>query len=135
MSCDKRGRPREEVIDVEWHDCEFRDTGVLGGEFFPRKQVHPLSLAADATYKIYTLSDVPQSVYVTVISGALSLWFTQHASDPRPDGSQAHMEFVSGQGPKEFILPPGEHSMVVGAANDAACVATVCLIDREAHRR
>lgn len=129
-----RNRCREMPIqEAEWHECEFQDSGLYDGRFYPRLQVTPLLLAADQVYPIETVSDVVQSLYITVISGVLSLWFRDHSADPRPDGDQAHMEFVSDVGTREIVLPPGEKRLVVGAANDATCRATIVIMDREAH--
>lgn len=118
---------------VEWEDCQFHDSGIYDGRYWPLTQVHPLSLAADAVRRIEFLAPVVTTMYVTVITGVLSLWFTDVAADPRPDGEQAHMEFASGQGPVPIVLAPGQHRFTVGAGNDAACTATVVFLNREAH--
>lgn len=133
-NCRANRRPPEDVIEAEWVECEFQDSSVYGGRHWPSRQVHPMSLAAGDTRKVETFAPVPQTLYVTVISGVLSLWFGEAAGDPRPAGDQAHMEFVSGQGPSPVILPPGAHSLIFGAANSAACVATAVVMDREGHK-
>lgn len=115
-------------------DCAFEDSGLYGGMYYPRVKVMPLSLAASAFRNLDIVSDVVTSMYVTVLTGVLSLWFRVTDGALRPGGDQAHMEFVSGQGPVEVILPPGQTQMVVGAGNSAACTATIVAMDREAHK-
>jgi hypothetical protein len=134
MSCGCKGQPRPVHRDeeAEWVQCEFVDTGILGGKYFPRRQIHPIVLAADETRKIGTLSDVTQTMYVTVLAGVLSLWFEDYWQGDITE--QVHATFSTGNGPSEVILPPGEHRLVFFADDDAAVTATVCILDREAHR-
>jgi hypothetical protein len=134
MACGKRLQPIHE--GVEFEQCEFEDSYVYGAQYWPRTQVQPLSLAANAVRRVETISDVVQTMYVHVRSGVLSFWWTDHSGTPDPAavGEQEHMEFTSQPGPHEIILPPGQHRMVFGAGNSAAVVATVTILDREGHR-
>ena len=122
------------IQEAEWTDCTFQDSGLYGGEYWPRKQVHAISITSGNIYPINCVSDVVQSMYVTVISGVCSLWFKSQAGDARPAGDQAHMEFTSGTGPFEIILPPGEHQLIVGAAASLDLVVSIVIMDRERHR-
>jgi hypothetical protein len=118
----------EEAI---WVPCEFEDTGILHGKYFPRRQVHPLSLAANATRRVGVLSDVRQTMLVSVITGTLSGWFESQWTGDTTE--QVHFIWPSGSTLEAMVLPPGEHRFIFQGDNSTAVVATVTFMDREPH--
>jgi|SRR5581483_2362375 len=129
--CDKKRGPVHRTDEATWEQGDYLDTGVLHGKYFPRRQVHALSLAAGATRKVATLSDVRQEMHIHVLSGILSMWWEGSAwSGDTSD--QVHMTWSTGNN-APIKLPPGEHRMRFYADNSAAVVATVTILEVEAH--
>lgn len=129
--CNGKKRPVHRTDEATWEQGEFRDTEILHGKYFPRHKIEALSLASGATRKVRSLSDVRQTVYITVLSGILSMWFEGQWSGDTTE--QIHMTWSTGP-TQELILPPGEHRLVFFADNSAACVATIVILDREEHK-
>lgn len=114
---------------------EYRDSEVLGGDYWPAIGVHPLSLAAGQEMSVNSLSDVRRTMLVNVTSGVAYMWFREMSGRPFVGGDDPHCEFVSGQGPAQVILPPGHWRLMFGAGADLALVACVTLLDRDPHGR
>jgi len=130
--CGCKGKPVAQRDDeAEWIYCDFEDSLVLGGQFFPRTKVEPMSLAENDTRKVSVLSDVCQEMHVHVLSGILSMWFAgQWGGDT---AEQVHMTWSTGNN-HPIRLAPGQHRFVFFADIGAACTATVTFIDCEAHQ-
>lgn len=133
--CGCKGKPVAQHDDeAVWETCDFEDSLILKGQFWPRRQVHPLVLPANTIRRISSLSDVAQSMYVTVLSGDLAMWFESNAGEFSSTGDQIHMLWGTGGTQEAVILPPGLNRMVFIGDNSAACTATVVIMDREAHQ-
>lgn len=132
--CGCKGKPPAQQDDEAiWEYCEYTDSEVLGGNFWPARQVEPMVLLAGGMRKVRSLSDVCRDMHVHVLSGILSMWWGVGSGDHSSSGDQVHMTWGTGNN-HPVRLPPGAHSMTFMADNADACTATVTIMDCEAHQ-
>lgn len=135
MSCCKsceKGRTCEKGSTCDPYP-EYRDSEVLGGRYWPAIAVEPLTLAAGQSRPVDSLSDVRRTMLVNVIDGVAHVWFRDHCGRPFVGGDDPHLTLGVQPSPHQFILPPGQIRLIVGAGDSLDLVACVTLLDRDPH--
>jgi len=118
--------------DKHLPSCQFSDSGILGGKFWPRRKRCPFSsIMAGAVIPFHSLSDVAQTLVLTVREGSMGVWL----QDDRPTVTDP-TDFEVGASPNPFDLrlAAGQQSIWIGAIDSVDLAFRAVLVDAEERR-